>query len=34
MEATSLLGSLGGIGELAREAMAKPNGAANGAGHP
>jgi regulator of protease activity HflC (stomatin/prohibitin superfamily) len=32
MEATSLLGSLSGIGELAREAMAKPNGAANGAG--
>jgi regulator of protease activity HflC (stomatin/prohibitin superfamily) len=34
MEATSLLGSLGGIGEIAREAMAKPNGAANGAGRP
>ncbi len=33
LEATSLLGTLGGIGELAREAMAKPNGAANGAGH-
>jgi len=33
LEATSLLGSLSGIGELAREAMAKPNGAANGAGH-
>jgi regulator of protease activity HflC (stomatin/prohibitin superfamily) len=32
MEATSLLGSLSGIGELAREAMAKPNGAANGTG--
>ncbi len=32
LEATSLLGSLGGIGEIAREAMAKPNGAANGAG--
>jgi regulator of protease activity HflC (stomatin/prohibitin superfamily) len=34
LEATSLLGSLGGIGEIAREAMGKPNGAANGAGHP
>ena len=31
LEATSLLGSLGGIGEIAREAMGKPNGAANGA---
>jgi regulator of protease activity HflC (stomatin/prohibitin superfamily) len=31
LEATSLLGTLGGIGEIAREAMAKPNGAANGA---
>jgi regulator of protease activity HflC (stomatin/prohibitin superfamily) len=34
MEATSLLGSLGGIGEIAREAMGRPNGAANGAGRP
>ena len=34
LEATSLLGTLGGIGEIAREAMGKPNGAANGAaGH-
>ena len=32
LEATSLLGTLGGIGEIAREAMAKPNGAANGIG--
>lgn len=32
LEATSLLGSLGGIGEIAREAMAKPNGAADGNG--
>jgi len=32
LEATSLLGTLSGIGELAREAMAKPDGAANGAG--
>ncbi|HLT00682.1 MAG TPA: SPFH domain-containing protein [Geminicoccaceae bacterium] len=30
LEATSLLGSLGGIGEIAREAMGRPNGAANG----
>jgi regulator of protease activity HflC (stomatin/prohibitin superfamily) len=30
LEATSLLGTLGGIGELAREAMAKPNGAGHG----
>ena len=30
LEATSLLGSLGGIGEIAREALARPNGAANG----
>jgi regulator of protease activity HflC (stomatin/prohibitin superfamily) len=34
LEATSLLGSLAGIGEIAREAFGKPNGAANGAGHP
>jgi regulator of protease activity HflC (stomatin/prohibitin superfamily) len=33
LEATSLLGTLGGIGEIAREAIGKPNGAANGAGH-
>jgi regulator of protease activity HflC (stomatin/prohibitin superfamily) len=33
LEATSLLGSLAGIGEIAREAFGKPNGAAN-AGHP
>jgi regulator of protease activity HflC (stomatin/prohibitin superfamily) len=33
LEATSLLGTLGGIGEIAREALGKPNGAANGAGH-
>jgi regulator of protease activity HflC (stomatin/prohibitin superfamily) len=31
MEATSLLSSLGGIGEIAREAFGAPNGAANGA---
>jgi regulator of protease activity HflC (stomatin/prohibitin superfamily) len=30
LEATSLLGSLGGIGEIAREAFARPNGAVNG----
>jgi regulator of protease activity HflC (stomatin/prohibitin superfamily) len=30
LEATSLLGSLGGIGEIAREAFGRPNGAANG----
>ncbi|MGH6944669.1 MAG: SPFH domain-containing protein [Geminicoccaceae bacterium] len=30
LEASSLLGSLGGIGELAREAFAKPNGSDNG----
>ena len=34
IEATSLLGTLGGIGEIAREALGKPNGAANGAGQP
>jgi regulator of protease activity HflC (stomatin/prohibitin superfamily) len=34
MEASSLLGSLGGIGELARSAFGKPNGAANGADRP
>ena len=34
LEATSLLGTLGGIGEIAREAFGKPNGAANGAGQP
>ena len=34
LEATSLLGTLGGIGEIAREALGKPNGAGNGAGHP
>jgi len=33
LEATSLLSSLGGIGEIAREAMGRPNGAANG-NHP
>jgi regulator of protease activity HflC (stomatin/prohibitin superfamily) len=33
LEATSLLGTLGGIGEIAREALGKPT-AANGAGHP
>jgi regulator of protease activity HflC (stomatin/prohibitin superfamily) len=30
LEATSLLGTLGGIGEIAREAMGKPNGAGHG----
>jgi regulator of protease activity HflC (stomatin/prohibitin superfamily) len=30
LEATSLLGSLAGIGEIAREALGRPNGAANG----
>ena len=30
LEATALLGSLGGIGEIAREAFGHPNGAANG----
>jgi regulator of protease activity HflC (stomatin/prohibitin superfamily) len=30
LEATSLLGSLGGIGEIAREAFCRPNGAAHG----
>jgi regulator of protease activity HflC (stomatin/prohibitin superfamily) len=34
LEATSLLGSLGGIGEIAREALARPRGAANGDGRP
>jgi regulator of protease activity HflC (stomatin/prohibitin superfamily) len=34
LEATSLLSSLGGIGEIAREAFGKPNGAANGADRP
>ena len=34
IEATSLLSSLGGIGEIAREAFGPPNGAANGAGRP
>jgi regulator of protease activity HflC (stomatin/prohibitin superfamily) len=34
LEVTSLLGSLGGIGEIAREAFGKPNGAANGADRP
>jgi regulator of protease activity HflC (stomatin/prohibitin superfamily) len=33
LEATALLGSLGGIGEIAREALGQPNGAANGAEH-
>jgi regulator of protease activity HflC (stomatin/prohibitin superfamily) len=33
LEATALLGSLGGIGEIAREALGQPNGAANGAAH-
>jgi regulator of protease activity HflC (stomatin/prohibitin superfamily) len=32
LEVTSLLGSLGGIGEIAREAFGQPNGGANGAG--
>src|SRR5918995_5551156 len=32
LEVTSLLGSLGGIGEIAREAFGQPNGSANGAG--
>jgi regulator of protease activity HflC (stomatin/prohibitin superfamily) len=31
LEATALLGSLGGIGEIAREAMGRPNGSTNGA---
>lgn len=34
LEATSLLGSLAGIGEIAREAFGQPNGSANGAGRP
>jgi regulator of protease activity HflC (stomatin/prohibitin superfamily) len=35
LEASSLLGSLGGIGEIAREAFgSRPNGAANGSGRP
>jgi regulator of protease activity HflC (stomatin/prohibitin superfamily) len=34
LEATALLGSLGGIGEIAREALGRPNGAANGGGRP
>jgi regulator of protease activity HflC (stomatin/prohibitin superfamily) len=34
LEATSLLGSLGGIGEIAREAFGPPNGAANGSERP
>jgi regulator of protease activity HflC (stomatin/prohibitin superfamily) len=34
LEATSLLGTLGGIGEIAREAMGRPNSAANGGAHP
>jgi regulator of protease activity HflC (stomatin/prohibitin superfamily) len=34
IEATSLLGSLGGIGEIAREALGRPNGAANGGERP
>jgi regulator of protease activity HflC (stomatin/prohibitin superfamily) len=34
LEATSLLGSLGGIGEIAREAFGRPNGAANGGDRP
>ena len=33
LEVTSLLGSLGGIGEIAREAIGRPNGAGNGAEH-
>ena len=32
LEVTSLLGTLGGIGEIAREAFGQPNGSANGAG--
>jgi regulator of protease activity HflC (stomatin/prohibitin superfamily) len=32
LEVTSLLGSLGGIGEIAREAFGQPNGSANGPG--
>lgn len=34
LEATSLLGSLAGIGEIAREAFGRPNGSANGGAHP
>jgi regulator of protease activity HflC (stomatin/prohibitin superfamily) len=34
LEATSLLSSLGGIGQIAREAFGAPNGAANGSGRP
>jgi regulator of protease activity HflC (stomatin/prohibitin superfamily) len=34
LEATSLLSSLGGIGEIAREAFGSASGAANGAGQP
>jgi regulator of protease activity HflC (stomatin/prohibitin superfamily) len=34
LEATSLLGSLGGIGEIAREVFGRPNGAANGSERP
>jgi regulator of protease activity HflC (stomatin/prohibitin superfamily) len=34
LEATSLLGSLGGIGEIAREAFGRPNGSPNGGAHP
>ena len=34
LEATALLGSLGGIGEIAREAFGRPNGAANGSDRP
>ena len=34
LEASSLLGSLGGIGEIAHEVFGKPNGAGNGAARP
>jgi regulator of protease activity HflC (stomatin/prohibitin superfamily) len=34
LEATSLLGSLGGIGEIAREAFGRPNGAVHGGERP
>ncbi len=34
LEATSLLGSLGGIGEIAREAFGRPNGEAHGGERP
>jgi hypothetical protein len=34
LEATSLLSSLGGIGQVAREAFGSASGAGNGAGRP